>query len=127
MLEWACATAQQYAAGGTLHEYVTKNGGTGLPEHVVWRLLIQLALALQHMHHQRILHRDIKSLNVFLGEKGVVKLGDLGVAKVLSTQTNFAQTCVGTPFYLSPELCQGQAYNDRSDMCALASVYRAID
>lgn len=86
----------------------------------MWRLLIQMALALQHMHHQRVLHRDIKSLNVFLGQKGVVKLGDLGVAKVLSTQTNCAQTLVGTPFYLSPELCQGQAYNDRSDMCAPA-------
>jgi serine/threonine protein kinase len=87
--------ATEYAPGGTLHEYVSRQRGGGLQEAVVWRLLVQLAAALQHMHGQKVLHRDIKSLNVFLGDKGVVKMGDLGVAKVLSTQTNFAQTVVG--------------------------------
>ena len=107
---------------GTLHDYVSKQGKKGLPEHAVWRLLIQIAVALQHMHARKVLHRDIKSMNVFLGQKGIVKLGDLGVAKVLSTQTSFAQTMVGTPYYLSPELCAGRAYNDRSDVWALGIV-----
>ena len=68
--------------GGNLHEMIAQGGRQGLPETVVWRLLIQLLLALRHMHSQRVLHRDIKSLNVFLSESGTVKLGDLGVAKV---------------------------------------------
>jgi NIMA (never in mitosis gene a)-related kinase 1/4/5 len=107
---------------GTLHDYLTKQGEQGLPEDAVWRLLIQVTIALQHMHSQNVLHRDIKSMNIFLGKEGIVKLGDLGVAKVLSTQTSFAKTVVGTPYYLSPELCSGKAYNDRSDIWALGIV-----
>jgi NIMA (never in mitosis gene a)-related kinase len=48
-----------------------------------------------------------------------VKIGDLGVARVLGSETAFAKTCVGTPYYLSPELCQDQPYNERSDVWAL--------
>ena len=53
----------EYAPGGTLHEYITKQGGKGLPEAVVWRLLIHMTAALQHMHRQRVLHRDMCDSN----------------------------------------------------------------
>ena len=49
----------------------------------------------------------------------LVKIGDLGVAKLLDTSTAFAQTIVGTPYYLSPELCADQPYRDKSDCWAL--------
>jgi len=65
------------------------------------------------------MHRDIKSLNVFMTKDGHVRLGDLGVAKVLSDTTNFAKTIVGTPYYLSPELCQEKPYSFKSDIWAL--------
>ena len=68
-------------------------------------MFIQLVVALHYLHSQRVLHRDLKSLNVFLSRQMTVKLGDLGVAKVLGTQC-FAHTLVGTPYYLSPELCE---------------------
>ena len=48
-----------------------------------------------------------------------MKIGDLGVAKLLETSTAFAQTIVGTPYYLSPELCKDMPYRDRSDCWAL--------
>lgn len=51
-----------------------------------------------------------------------LKIGDLGVARVLGTNTHFAQTCVGTPYYLSPELCTGNPYNAKSDVWALGCV-----
>lgn len=59
--------------------------------------LVQMALALFYMHEKRILHRDLKTQNVFL-KKGRVKLGDFGIAKVLDDTRDFANTCIGTPY-----------------------------
>ena len=63
------------------HEYIRSKRGAPLPEATVWRFLLQTAAGLQHMHEKNILHRDIKTLNIFLDAKNDVKLGDLGVAK----------------------------------------------
>ncbi|CAK8990022.1 unnamed protein product [Durusdinium trenchii] len=84
-------------------------------ERSVWRYLLQIALGLQWLHQNRILHRDIKTLNVFLKTNDDVRLGDLGVARVLSG-SNFANTFVGTPYYLSPEICEEKPYNELSDV-----------
>ena len=59
------------------------------------------------MHNTRVIHRDVKSANIFLSKDGLVKLADFGVARVLSTQTDFASTCIGTPFTISPEVSKG--------------------
>ena len=85
--------------------------GLGLGQH-------QVALGLGWLHARRILHRDLKAANVFLTSEDDVRLGDLGVARVLSHDTNFAQTFVGTPYYLSPELCEEKPYNEKSDVWA---------
>lgn len=61
-------------------------------------------------------------MNVFLTKDENVRIGDLGVAKILQNQQNFAQTMVGTPFYLSPEMCEEKPYNDKSDMWALGCI-----
>ncbi|GLC47162.1 hypothetical protein PLESTB_001387600 [Pleodorina starrii] len=111
----------EYAANGNLHDYIKKQK-TRLTEELVWKLYIQILLGLNHMHSKKILHRDIKTLNVFLDEDVNVKLGDMGVAKILSTNTNFAKTIVGTPYYLSPELCEDKPYNEKSDVWALGVV-----
>ena len=81
---------------------------------------------LHYLHGKKILHRDLKAANVFLMKDQdrdrnsfLVKIGDLGVAKLLDTSTAFAQTIVGTPYYLNPELCADQPYRDKSDCWAL--------
>ena len=68
--------------------------------------LLQLTSALEYVHAQRVIHRDLKTANVLLtGSDGATaKLGDFGIARLCSSQTNFAATAVGTPYYLSPEL-----------------------
>lgn len=70
----------------------------------------------------RVLHRDIKSANVFLTGTIDARLGDLGVARMLSKDTCFAKTLIGTPYYLSPEICDGKPYNDKSDVWAYGCV-----
>lgn len=100
----------------------TAAAGASLPEPRVWRIFLQITLGLAYLHARRTLHRDLKSANVFLCAEDVVKIGDLGVARVLGTESFYARTCVGTPYYLSPELIQGNPYNDRSDVWALGCI-----
>ncbi len=95
-----------------------------LKEDVTWNLCLQVVLGLYNLHEQRILHRDLKSANIFLQKDDrqkyfSVKIGDLGVAKLLETSTAFAKTIVGTPYYLSPELVKDEPYRDKSDCWAL--------
>ena len=76
-------------------------------EHVVWKILTQILLALKECHSRSkngrvVLHRDLKPANIFLDSKMNVKLGDFGLARVLSTEATFANTYVGTPYYMSP-------------------------
>lgn len=93
-----------------------------LPEVRVWKYLIQMLLGLEYLHKNKILHRDIKSMNVFLAGQDSVRIGDLGVAKVLANTAGFAHTLVGTPYYLSPELCEEKPYNSKSDVWAVGCV-----
>jgi len=60
-------------------------------------------------------------MNIFLSKEEDIRIGDLGVARVL-TDNNFAHTMVGTPYYLSPEMCEEKPYNEKSDMWALGCV-----
>ncbi len=82
----------------------------------------QMALALKHCHDRKLLHRDLKSQNVFLTSKNYVKLGDFGIAKVLEHTSDKANTVVGTPYYLSPEIVQGQPYSFASDVWSLGVI-----
>lgn len=63
-------------------------------------MFIEMTIAIADLHMNKILHRDIKSQNVFLTKEGEVRLGDLGVAKQM--KNDLAHTIVGTPYYLSP-------------------------
>lgn len=69
--------------------------------------------------------RDIKSQNVFMSAGGLLKLGDFGVSKVLSSTMQLAKTGVGTPYYLSPEICQNRGYNAKVGGSTYCKIYDA--
>lgn len=110
----------EWCERGDLHNWIRSRRGPP-PEEDAWRVLIQAACGLHELHAGGVLHRDLKAANLFLAADGRVKIGDLGVAKVLGSR-NFARTTVGTPYYLSPELCDNRPYNDRSDVWSLGCV-----
>ncbi|CAM9332534.1 unnamed protein product [Chrysoparadoxa australica] len=112
----------EYCDAGDLGDRVNKAKGELLPESKVCNWFVQIALGLHYMHSHRILHRDIKTQNVFILSCGRVVLGDLGISKVMTGTADFASTCIGTPYYMSPEIFQEKPYNHKSDVWALGCV-----
>ena len=78
----------EYCSQGDLNAYLTKHRENNryISEPRIWKFFIHILLGLDALHSKRILHRDLKSLNVFLTKNNVAKVGDLGVAKVLNDE-----------------------------------------
>jgi NIMA (never in mitosis gene a)-related kinase len=106
----------EFARHGTLVDRIKTQGGVPLAESQIWRWSLHILVGLHHMHERKILHRDLKSANIFIADNGDAKIGDLGVSRMLATHQQMAHTIVGTPYYLSPELCEGRPYNEKSDV-----------
>ncbi|KAF1808595.1 kinase-like protein [Eremomyces bilateralis CBS 781.70] len=136
----------EYCGNGDLGQYIKrlKTRRDFASEDFVWSILSQLVTALYRCHSgesppdvklrslglskdadptkgTKILHRDLKPENVFLDNNNSVKLGDFGLSKVLGN-AKFAQTYVGTPFYMSPEICCGENYQASSDVWSLGCI-----
>ncbi|XP_035180304.1 serine/threonine-protein kinase Nek1 isoform X6 [Oxyura jamaicensis] len=111
-----------YCEGGDLFKKINAQKGILFSEDQILDWFVQICLALKHIHDRKILHRDIKSQNIFLTKDGTVQLGDFGIARVLNSTVELARTCIGTPYYLSPEICQNRPYNNKSDIWALGCV-----
>nr|XP_056703146.1 serine/threonine-protein kinase Nek4 [Euleptes europaea] len=108
-----------FCEGGDLYHKLKEQKGKLLPENQVVEWFVQIAMALQYLHEKHILHRDLKTQNVFLTRSNIIKVGDLGIARVLENQYDMASTLIGTPYYMSPELFSNKPYNYKSDVWAL--------
>ena len=109
----------EYADGGDLDQKIKKQKKVPFPEAQILDYITQICLALQHIHKKKIIHRDLKSGNIFLMKSGIVKVGDFGIAKGLQSTWEKAKSFVGTPYFLSPEIINNQPYDNKSDIWAL--------
>mmetsp|Transcript_20087 Transcript_20087/g.46179 ORF Transcript_20087/g.46179 Transcript_20087/m.46179 type:complete len:368 (-) Transcript_20087:184-1287(-) len=118
------AIVMDYADGGDLYQRIsrTRKAGQAFGERQILRWFTEAALALKYMHDKHVLHRDLKSQNLFLTAADRLRVGDFGISKVLESTAAFAKTAIGTPYYLSPEICQEKPYSFASDMWALGCV-----
>ncbi|BES95101.1 NIMA-related kinase [Nesidiocoris tenuis] len=110
----------EYADGGTLSQYISR-AKSPIHELEILSLFKQIVSAIQYMHEHNILHRDLKTANIFLTKDELVKIGDFGISKVMNTKSQ-AHTVLGTPYYISPEMCEGKQYDQKSDMWALGCI-----
>lgn len=127
----------EFADDGDVFQRICEcqQGKQFMKEKHIWKILIQVVKGLQALHELKILHRDMKSANIFLYKDGTAKLGDLNVSKVAKKGLLYTQT--GTPYYASPEVWKDQPYDLKSDiwsfgcviyeMCALVPPFRADD
>uniref|UniRef100_A0A8C6ELD8 Serine/threonine-protein kinase Nek11 n=1 Tax=Microcebus murinus TaxID=30608 RepID=A0A8C6ELD8_MICMU len=102
-----------------IQEY--KEAGKIFPENQIIEWFIQLLLGVDYMHERRILHRDLKSKNIFL-KSNLLKIGDFGVSRLLMGSCDLATTLTGTPHYMSPEALKHQGYDTKSDIWSLACI-----
>lgn len=102
-----------------IQEY--KEAGKIFPDNQIVEWFIQLLLGVDYMHERRILHRDLKSKNIFL-KNNLPKIGDFGVSRLLMGSCELATTLTGTPYYMSPEALKHQGCDAKSDIWSLACI-----
>lgn len=113
-----------FAESGDLRGVVanTQKSCKTLPEPAVLFWMLQMLSGLQHLHNHGVVHRDLKSSNIFLSEsRRRIRIGDFGISRVLES-TAFATSCVGTPAYMSPELMRNEKYDYHVDVWAFGCI-----
>jgi len=113
----------EYADDGDLQTKIgkmRKEGGM-FQEKLIWSYSIQMIEGLKALHDKKIMHRDLKSANIFLvKDKHQCKLGDMNVSKVIKEKELLTQT--GTPYYASPEVWRDEPYSYKSDLWSIGCV-----
>eukprot|EP00741_Cyanophora_paradoxa_P019632 tig00021135_g18951.t1 len=115
----------EFVEGCTLSDFVSRRG-SGLPEPEAARLVAQILDGLAYLHSKRIIHRDLKPANVIVTPDLVVKIIDFGVSAQLRDLAALRRSCVGTPWYLAPEVICLEQYSYQADCwslgCSLAEL-----
>ncbi|MFQ5605819.1 MAG: serine/threonine-protein kinase, partial [bacterium] len=115
--------AMEFIEGKSLEEMVGANGGSPLPLDKAIDYANQIAAGLQAAHEKGIVHRDIKSANIMVTDKGQVKIMDFGLAKLTNrSKMTVEGSTLGTAAYMSPEQARGEALDKRSDIWSLGVV-----
>ena len=111
-----------FADGGDLAKILRDQKGIYFSESQILDWFTQICLAMKHVHDRKILHRDLKSQNIFITKANIIKLGDFGIARELTHTHQKVKTMVGTPYYLSPEIIQNKPYSFKSDVWSLGII-----
>ena len=112
----------EYADDGDLSTKIKNNikKHVQFEESTIWSILIQILEGLNYLHKSKIIHRDLKSANIFLTKKGIVKIGDLNVSII--AKKNLAVTQTGTPYYAAPEVWENESYNNKCDIWSVGCI-----
>ena len=112
----------ELADAGDLSKRIEFNKKNGLvfDEDLIWEWIIQILNGVLYLHDHQIIHRDLKSANIFLMKNGVLKIGDLNVSKL--SKNDYARTKTGTPYYLAPEVWADRPYDYKCDIWSIGCI-----
>jgi serine/threonine-protein kinase len=111
----------EYVEGTGLREYLNRKAAFDLGQ--ITAIMTQLLLALDFAHERGVVHRDIKPSNLILTTSGSLKVADFGIARIDTSNLTTMGMVMGTPSYMSPEQCQGQTVDRRSDLFSAGVVF----
>nr|XP_034187178.1 serine/threonine-protein kinase SIK3-like isoform X6 [Osmia lignaria] len=110
----------EYAPGGEIFDHLVRNGR--MPEPEARRIFRQIVLAVRYLHHQRVVHRDLKAENLLLDADNNIKLADFGFSNEYTPGVPLSTWC-GSPPYAAPEIFEGKHYDGpRADVWSLGVV-----
>lgn len=120
----------EYCDFGDLRKqiHVSNTIGKHFSEELILFWSLQLLDGLKYIHNFNILHRDLKTENIFLDDKGLIKIGDFGVSRQIKPEENEISTLTGTAQYMSPEMVIiGQYYNEKTDVWSMGNQIKFIN
>ena len=114
----------EYARGGDLAKEIRryKINRMSISERKIWNYILQISDAINFLHANGIMHRDIKAANCFLSKRGIIKIGDMNISKIVKNG-ELARTCIGTPYYMSPEIWRYQSYDTKCDVWSCGCLF----
>ena len=113
----------EYVDGGDLSMKIrtAKQKNVFLKEIIIWGIFIQILEGINYLHKKFIIHRDLKTSNIFLTKKGIVKIGGLNVGKNIE-DLGMALTQIGTPYFTSPEIWEQKPYDYKCDIWSIGCI-----
>lgn len=108
-----------YCDGGDIYSKIKAAKNKHFSENEILDWLVQICLALSYIHDKKILHRDLKTQNIFIQNENRIRIGDFGIAKIFNQTKEMAGSMIGTPLYMSPEQYKGDKYGYKSDIWSL--------
>ena len=111
----------EYVEGTGLRDFMNRGATFNLVQ--VASIMTQLLLALDFAHERGVIHRDIKPANLILTAAGTLKVADFGIARIDTSSLTSLGMVMGTPSYMSPEQCQGQVVDRRTDLFSAGVVF----
>ena len=112
----------KYCKQGNLKKYLEHNKTLVTQKNLILRKIL---LAVQYLHYNKVIHRDIKSDNILIHD-GNPYLADFGTCCILNDFEYFGKTCIGTPYYISPEIIEGKDYTYHTDIYSLGCLFCEI-
>lgn len=109
----------EFCSKGDLSKYLAT--AICLPKHRIWRMIIEITLAVAYLHQSGIIHCDLKPQNVFISSDNRVKVGDFSSAIIGSTNNHFS-LYQGTPCYTAPEVYKKESFNNKVDIWSLGCI-----
>ena len=113
----------EYVDGGDLSMKIkiAKQKKAFLKENIIWNIFIQILEGIDYLHKKFIIHRDLKTSNIYLTKKRVVKIGGLNVGKNIEDK-GMALTQIGTPYFTAPEIWEQKPYDYKCDIWSIGCI-----